>query len=324
MTIQEIVHQFASKKILVVGDLMLNRDLFGDVDRISPEAPIPIVLEKDRKAVPGGAANAAATIAALGANCELFGIVGTDTSGTELHSILEKNRIICNGILTTNRPTTEKMRVMGNHQQIVRIDREETAPISDHDQKQLLSIITERALSADGLIICDYAKGVISESLIDQLRELARQHSIPILADVRPEHGAWYHDLTFITPNKKELSGLVDAKIAHKDDVTRVGPTYANQLQTNLLVTLSEEGLMTVDKANGAMHHFPALAQEVVDVSGAGDTVIATATLALASHATIDQAAEIANYAASVVVAKLGTATLTTEELLASLPRSDA
>lgn len=316
-----IIQHFSQAKILVIGDLILDRYLFGDVDRISPEAPIPVVLERSTTIVPGGAANTAANIAALGANCTLIGVVGDDSSGSELQTALGERKIAIDGIITVSRPTTEKMRVIGNHQQIVRIDREQVDYLTSADESLLITAISQHLSAVDAVVICDYAKGVISESLLDTVRALAHKHNIPVLADVRPEHTNWYHDLSLITPNKKELAQMTGRAVRTKDDALAVGLDLAHSLHTTLLVTLSEEGLLVIDKDSGAGVHFPTRALEVTDVSGAGDTVMAACALALANGANLEAAAEIANFAASVVVAKLGTAVVSQAELLAAMSR---
>lgn len=319
--LEKIIDQFSKTPIMVIGDLMLDRYLFGHVDRLSPEAPIPVVLERETTVVPGGAANTAANIVSLGGTGIVIGVVGNDQSGQDLKDALTRIGVATSEIITAHRPTTEKMRVIGNHQQIVRIDREQATELDLIAEDHLLDSAKKYIARVRAIVICDYAKGVISERLLTAVRKLAATHQLPVLVDVRPEHRAWYHDLTLITPNKNELASMTGQKIRTKEDALAAGLRLSQELSTNLLVTLSEEGVLVIDKDSISGVHFPTRAQEVTDVSGAGDTVIAASALALAGGAELAITAEIANYAASVVVAKLGTAVGTIAELRAALRR---
>lgn len=312
----DIIQQFAHKKIAVIGDIMLDRYVYGSVDRISPEAPIPIVMKRETQLVPGGAGNTAANVTALGAKCNLFGVIGDDLTGKELLETLKLFSIETVGLLRDNRPTTEKTRILGNHQQIVRIDHESTRALDETVTDKLCQRLKKVLPTCDAVIVCDYAKGVIQPEIMDCIRQIAKEHNLPVLADVRPEHKAYYHDLDFITPNRKEMAGMTHAHVGSVEQAKEHGLALARELKTSVLVTMSEAGMLVIDHQSGAMTHLPTKAQEVTDVSGAGDTVIATMALGLASGANSLTAATIANHAASVVVAKLGTATLTTQELI--------
>lgn len=315
MSPRQTIAQFSTKTIAVVGDIMLDRYIYGSVDRISPEAPIPIVQRKETMLVPGGAGNAAANITALGASCCLFGVVGGDSAGQELRQTLTTFGIDTSGIIEDSRPTTEKIRVLGNHQQIVRIDHETNHDLSAAQTKELITALRQKITSYDAILVCDYAKGTITAQLMDELRRLAQEHAIPLLADVRPEHKDWYHHLDFITPNRKETAGMVGHPIRTRAEAQTYGLQLAQELQSNILLTMSEDGLLLIDHQSKTTLHLPTHTQEVTDVSGAGDTVVATFTLGLVSQATPKQAALIANHAASIVVAKLGTATVSQSEL---------
>lgn len=318
MSPNNIIPEFSSKKIAVIGDVMLDRYIIGRVDRLSTEAPVPIVTKQSTLLVPGGAGNTAANVTSLGGVCNLTGILGNDGPGEELLANLKHYGIQTVGLLKDKRPTTEKMRIVGNHQQIVRIDHESTAPLSPELEDKLCQRISKVLDSCQAVIVCDYAKGVITKPILDQIRTTAKANSIPVLADVRPEHGEWYHDLTCITPNKKELAGMAHTQIISIERVKTEGLKLARHLRTNLLVTLSEDGMVLIDHKSQTTHHLPTKAQEITDVSGAGDTVIATLALALACDVDWLTAATLANHAASVVVSKLGTATVTQDELLAT------
>lgn len=316
MSPSSTIEQFKHKKIAVIGDVMLDRYIHGKVDRISPEAPIPIVVQRETMSVPGGAGNAAANIASLGASCDLYGVIGDDHAGRELTDVLTSKGIGTQTLVhVAARPTTVKTRVLGNHQQIVRIDHETSGALEAATTQELIQTIKNSIHNYDAILLCDYSKGVIDADLVDAIRHAAKDAGIPVLADVRPEHRDIYHNLSVITPNRKELSGMVSGPLRTIEEVKDQGLALAKSLNTNLVVTLSEDGLMVINYVTGHITHLPTKAQEVTDVSGAGDTVIATMTLALATHAELVDAATLANHAASVVVAKLGTATLTPHEL---------
>ncbi len=312
------IDQFSHQTIAVIGDVMLDQYIYGHVERISPEAPIPIVQQHEVQLVPGGAGNTAANITALGATCHLFGLHGNDKAGKDLEETLHIFGIKTDGLIKDNRPTTVKTRVLGNHQQIVRIDHELNQAPSQASTDALCNQLKEVLPQCQAIVVCDYAKGAITRELMDYLRDIAVKLAIPLLVDPRPHHKAWYHHVTFLTPNKKETSGMVQAEVRDITDAKEQGIKLARELQSNILLTMSEEGMLVIDAQLGTVHHLPTKAQEVVDVSGAGDTVIATLALGLAAQAAPEQAAELATHAASVVVAKLGTATLTQEELRAT------
>jgi rfaE bifunctional protein kinase chain/domain len=316
MKTKTIIERFGQTSIAVIGDVILDRYIFGKVERISPEAPIPIVQWHETMIVPGGAGNAAANITSLGGAAHIFGAVGKDREAEELITTLETHQIKIDGLLTLDRPTTEKTRVLGNHQQIVRIDHEVIRPISTDDTQNLVKQIESIVATCQAVLICDYAKGVVSNKLISLIREIAQHYSIPILADVKPENKDFYHHLDFITPNRKEAGAMAGKPIRNLGEAKTHGLDLARELETNILLTMSEEGLLLIEYENGNLHHLPTKAQEVTDVSGAGDTVIATFALALAAGADNITAATIANHAASIVVAKLGTATASKTELL--------
>lgn len=312
----EFISKFSETRVLVVGDVMLDRYIHGSVERISPEAPVPVVKHENSHAVPGGAANAAANISALGAHCTLIGRIGDDFAGQELAAACHKRNINL-ALLKNNEPTIEKTRIIGNHQQIVRIDKETTGEPNESTNAELCARLRDEAPNHHVVIVCDYAKGVITEELIACIQEIRASHSLPVLADVKPAHKSLYRNLDYLTPNRSELSGLVYETVKTVADAHTWGTQLVNELEVNLLVTLSEHGLLLVPR-HGKPCHLPTRAQQVSDVSGAGDTVIATFALALGSGADPEIAAAIANHAASVVVGKLGTATLSVDELLAS------
>jgi len=326
---QTLLRRFLKQHILVVGDVMLDQFLWGKVSRISPEAPVPVVEIQRESYFPGGAANVARNLRALGASASVMGVVGDDPAGETLRSLLQEGGVDTSGLLVDEqRPTTLKTRVIAHHQQVVRFDREKTGPMSPELSRWLLRHY-ERALeTASAVIFEDYAKGVLSQELLDRLHRLARRRGKITAADPNARHLLRYRHLTAITPNRAEAfaaAGLAPTEpapeVLNDAPLLRVGERLLKRWQPdNLLITLGEQG-MCLFRAGKAPHHIPTVAQEVFDVSGAGDTAIATLTLALAAGATAVEAAEIANHAAGVVVGKVGTATCSTEELQHSFAR---
>jgi len=316
MTVQDVIKNFPGRRIAVVGDVMLDRYLIGQVDRVSPEAPIPIVDIKNEYTVPGGAGNTAANIAALGADCTIFAVVGDDQAAQDLGQHFSQFKIKDAGLLVVKRPTTEKTRVVGNHQQIVRIDREEKSQLTTEETAKLCALLKKESDHMEAIVVCDYAKGVVSQELMNCLREIAQTKNIPLLADVRPEHAEYYHDLSYITPNRKETAGMVGYSVGTLEEAQRAATELAKRLKTGVLITMSEDGMLLVESDGAKSRHLATKARQVVDVSGAGDTVIATFALSLAAGADAHMAATIATHAASAVVAKLGTATVSSEELI--------
>jgi D-beta-D-heptose 7-phosphate kinase/D-beta-D-heptose 1-phosphate adenosyltransferase len=313
-------------RLLVVGDLMLDQFVWGSVRRISPEAPVPIVEFENESFMPGGAANVARNLSALSVPCELFGIVGRDGTGRHLKELLVEQQVICNGILgDSSRPTSIKSRIVAQHQQMVRVDRESTAVLSERVLRKLLLAIEDRIDQADAVILGDYGKGVVSQSLIDPIKEMCRQRGVWLSLDPKPVNRLNLSGLSLITPNRKEafeLAGAQDGLRGPHPLEDKALLTVANQLLERLspallLITLGDQGMLLCGR-NQKPFHIPTVAQEVYDVSGAGDTVIASFTMAIAAGASPVEAAIISNHAAGVVVGKLGTATLTQEELLAS------
>ena len=310
---------FSRAKVLVVGDLMLDEFVWGQVNRISPEAPVPVVWVQSESVMPGGAANVANNIRALGGEAIVVGVVGEDRWGNTLVSDLAARRIDTGSVLTTTRPTTVKTRVIAHHQQVVRVDREQREPLHAGSVERLIRAITQRIGEVDAVVIEDYGKGVITRQLLAAVIPLARKHRKLITVDPKEEHFDLYRRVTALTPNRTEAGGAVGRELESNADVQRAGTEILKRLQCEgLLVTLGEDGMCLFERG-GRRTLIPTVAQEVFDVAGAGDTVIAAFTLALASGASMVQAARIANHAAGVVVGKLGVATATPAELRAKL-----
>jgi D-beta-D-heptose 7-phosphate kinase/D-beta-D-heptose 1-phosphate adenosyltransferase len=313
-------------RILVVGDVMLDQFIWGSVARISPEAPVPVVDFERESFMPGGAANVARNLVSLQVSAELFGLVGRDSAAQELRKLLAAHGIGCAGVLTSGtRHTSVKTRIVAHKQQVVRIDRETCDGLSLSLTQRLLLSIEAASRACAGIIVGDYGKGVISQPLLDHLRSLCRRRGLWLSLDPKPVHSLNLQGLSLITPNRKEafeLARIPDetrcANPLEDANLMRVAERLLGELRPALLlITLGELGMLLCQR-NQKPFHIPTVAQEVFDVSGAGDTVIATFTLAIAAGASPVEAAIVSNHAAGLVVGKVGTATVTPDELLAS------
>jgi rfaE bifunctional protein kinase chain/domain len=296
-------------RVLVVGDVMLDRYWFGDVSRISPEAPVPVVRVERNEERPGGAANVARNIAALGAQAALLSVVGADEAGQSLARLLAESAIDASLHEDAQISTTVKLRVIGRQQQLLRIDFENW-PTHEVLQAKLAEF-RQRVAACDVVILSDYGKGGLTH--IAEMIRCAREQGKPVLVDPKGDDYERYAGASIITPNRSELREVVGRWTSEEDLAMRVGKLRAELGLEALLLTRSEEG-MTLFTDEGAIHE-PALAREVYDVSGAGDTVIATLAVMMASGQSLAEAMRWANRAAGVVVGKLGTATCSIEEL---------
>lgn len=301
--------RIAAARVLVVGDVMLDRYWFGDVERISPEAPVPIVHVSRTEERPGGAANVARNAASLGAQATLLSVVGDDEPGRSLERLLEGNAVRSLFQIDAGFPTIVKLRVISRQQQLLRIDFE-TPPGNDILAAKLAEY--EALLpEVEAVILSDYGKGALTH--IARMIELAREHGIPVLVDPKGEDFSKYHGATLLTPNRSEFRQVVGRWRSEAEFVDKAQALREQLGLTGLLVTRSEEG-MSLFLAD-ATHHIPTVAQEVFDVSGAGDTVIATLGAMIAAGADLPTATHVANQAAGIVVGKLGTAVVLPEEL---------
>ena len=301
--------QFAKTNLLVVGDVMLDRYWFGDSDRISPEAPVPVVQVAKVDERLGGAANVARNVAALGANTTILGVVGEDEAGKRIGELLRQSGVNSQLEVDPQVPTTVKLRVIARQQQLIRLDFEETPSQTALEQK--LARFEKALGTADVLVLSDYGKGALSQ--VAAMIEYARAQNKVILVDPKGEDYEKYRGATVITPNRSELRQVV-GRWADEDDLTRRAQDLRRSLGIQaLLLTRSEEGMSLF--TDQGVSHVRAQAREVFDVSGAGDTVIATLAVALAAQWPLDRAMALANRAGGIVVGKLGTATVTSEEL---------
>ncbi len=323
---KQILSAAAKARVLVVGDVMLDQFIWGSVARISPEAPVPIVDFQSESFMPGGAANVARNLTALGTHTELLGAVGADAAADSLRELLRSQRIGCRGLVTSSiRQTGLKTRIVAQTQQVVRIDRESRDELSSALTKKLLANIKTQLPKTDAVIVGDYGKGVVTQSLLNELKPLCRAHGLWLSLDPKPIHQLQLNDLSLLTPNRREafeLANLADATRGNDPltdkNLLQAAATLLRELRPAvLLITLGELGMLLCQRSHPPIH-IPTVAQEVFDVSGAGDTVIATFTLAIATGALPLEAAILANHAAGIVVGKVGTATASPEELLAS------
>jgi D-beta-D-heptose 7-phosphate kinase/D-beta-D-heptose 1-phosphate adenosyltransferase len=310
------ISRFKNKNILVVGDLVLDHYIFGKVDRISPEAPVPVVWANRENFVCGGAANVGLNLVALGARVSLCGVLGKDHFGKLLFSLIGKGAISTNLIVQEkNRPTTLKTRILAQHQQIVRLDWESVEFLSQKTSRMLVDKIAKNIDKFDAVIIEDYGKGVINPNLVGDVVDLCTRKGKIITVDPKEEHIDYYTNVTSLTPNLKEAQVAANMKIHGKDEIPLLGKALMARLNLkSLLITLGEDGMMLF--ADGKYYHIPTMALEVFDVTGAGDTVISAFTLALSAKAGFYDAALISNFAAGIVIEKLGAATTTQKELL--------
>ncbi len=327
--LRDLLARAQRTRVLVIGDLMLDQFIWGRVNRISPEAPVPVV-EFDRESfMPGGAANLARNLITLGAASEVFGVVGADREGRELRRLLEANQAGCQGVLTErNRPTSIKTRVIAHQQQVVRLDRETRQPLSGRTSRALLAAIEARLEGAAAVIVGDYGKGVVTQWLLDELKPRCRARGVWLSLDPKPVHRLDLKGLSLITPNRKEAFELacrqdgdrVENPLADTVLIDLAHQLLADLAPALLLITLGEQGMLLCRRGHPPFH-IPTVAREVFEVSGAGDTVVASFSLAIAAGASPVEAAIFSNHAAGVVVGKIGTATVSPAELLASFQR---
>ncbi len=332
MNLKGIIGKFNKARILVLGDVILDEYIQGSVDRISPEAPVPVVWANKHTFIPGGAANVANNIRSLDAGICLVGVIGKDKNADILLSELKKRKISTRGIfIDPLRHTTVKTRILAGHQQVVRVDWEHTNSLPERINQRILKFIKTNINDFDAIIIEDYGKGVVNMRLLQDLISLSRSHKKIIAVDPKEEHFQYYRGVTSITPNRKELENAIrnlrikdtankfkfntDKLFTDRDVELAAGEILKYLGLESLLVTLGDAGMRLFEK-NGRITHIPTVAQEVFDVSGAGDTVIAAFALALSCGASKLEAAHIANFAAGIVVGKLGTAVTTRKELL--------
>ena len=311
----KILDNFKNKKILVVGDIMLDKYIWGDVSRISPEAPVQVVNVLRETFEAGGAANVANNVSALGGSALMVGITGNDEARKILLEESRKKNIEVNGILLDNdKPTTQKIRILGKSQQLLRVDYENREHVHSSIESSIINFLEKNIKNIDVVVISDYAKGVITPEVAKKIIQLAKQNYKPIIADPKPKHKEFYKDVTLMTPNNNEASEMSGIEDGTDETVIKIGNKLMKSLNTNVLITRGEKGMSLFEK-NGSITHIPAKAKEVYSLIGAGDTVVATIALALASGANFNEASMLSNIAAGIKVGKMGTASVSVEEI---------
>lgn len=314
MNYSKILNSFKKKRILVIGDIILDRYIWGKVSRISPEAPVPVVEVTAEDFLLGGASNVAHNIVSLGGSATLAGIAGNDRGGDILRKMFDEQAIQHESVLWTSRPTTMKTRVIAHGQQVVRFDREEKTKVDGKLSAHLIGQMKKSLSSYDAVIISDYRKGVISSELVREVVRIAKRKKIFVSVDPKVGHFHCYRNVSLITPNVQEASAASGIEIRDEKSLVNAGRTLLKKLSCDaVLITRGEHG-MSLFKKDKAVH-IPTVAKNVYDVTGAGDTVIAVFTLACASGASLEEAAVIANHGAGIVVGEVGTAVITQEQL---------
>lgn len=323
--LRQILDAARSRRILVIGDLMLDEFVWGKVGRISPEAPVPVVEVTSESSYPGGAANVARNLVEFVGHAAVIGIFGQDRGGERLRALLDERGIDASGTLAeAGFATIVKTRIIARQQQVVRVDREQIRPPTPAQIARVIKAVRAQLPQTDAIILEDYGKGFLAEDLVTEICRLAHEAGKILTVDPNPRHQVRWQKVTAVKPNRTEAflaAGLplADCAAPPPEDkaLLRAGRTLLEAWDTqHLLITLGEQGMMLFQR-NEEPRHIPTRARQVFDVSGAGDTAIALFTLALACGASAAEAAEVANHASAVVVGKLGTATVSPEELLA-------
>ena len=318
--VNEILQHLSGRKIVVLGDVMLDEFVWGDVTRISPEAPVPVVDIRRESVHLGGAANVLANLVALGAMACVVGVIGKDEAGQRLRGgVLETGPLQSGDYLVVDdtRPTTTKTRIIAHNQLVVRADRERRTPVEAWTEDQIIAVLEEVIASADALVVSDYDKGVVTERILGKILPLAYER-MPVLIDPKLRNFSFYRPATLITPNHHEALRMAALEDDSDDGLHQAARLIRAKLECDsVLVTRGDRGMMLLE-GDADPVFVETVAREVYDVTGAGDTVIATLAAGLAAGASMLEAASLANHAAGIVVGKVGTATATSEELVAS------
>ena len=319
-SLERVVAQFAGRRVLVLGDLMLDRYLWGRVERISPEAPVPVVeIERETFSL-GGAGNVAANLRALGAEPVLVSVVGGDEDGDRLTGALEQRGVGTSGLVRDDaRPTTVKTRIIAHAQQVVRADRESRADLSGPAFDAVCARFETGIEGCQAMIVSDYAKGVITRPLLERVLATARKRKVAVCVDPKESHLEAYRQVSILTPNQHEAGYMQGRRIVDEASLLEVGWGLQKRLDAEAVLVTRGPGGMSLFEKGGRYTHLPTVAREVYDVTGAGDTVVSVVALALAAGADYPTASYLSNHAAGVVIREVGTATCAPEALLASL-----
>ncbi len=310
-----ILDNFKNKKVVVIGDIMLDKYIWGDVSRISPEAPVQVVNVLRETYEAGGAANVANNISALGSKGFIIGISGNDESKNILLNEIKRKGIDTSGIMIDkDKPTTQKVRIIGKSQQLLRVDYESKEHIHKELEDSMITFFEKIVKGIDIVVISDYAKGVITPELSSKVIKIAKDNNKMVIVDPKPKHYDYYSNVDLITPNNSEASEMTDIEDGSDDAILKIGSKLLNKLNSNVLITRGEKGMSLFEK-DGSIIHISSNAKEVYSLIGAGDTVVATLAIAIASGLDIKHAATLANIAAGIKVGKIGTASVSIEEL---------
>ncbi len=318
--IQQIFDNMIGKRIAVIGDVMLDRYLWGNATRISPESPVPVIALEREEARIGGAANVADNINVLGAKPLLIAVIGDDESGKRLlKRAKELDLDVSSVVIDSSRPTTEKTRIVARNQHICRLDREITTEINEKAYEDVLGKFHELLPTLDGVIISDYGKGVISSRLVGEIVDNCCSHGLFVATDPKESHWEYYNGVNLIKPNNHEAERATGIETSSEKGLEKAGWKLLDKTGAgSAIITTGERG-MSIFEHGRAVRHLPTMAREVYDVTGAGDTVIATATTSIIAGATLEEAAIIANHAAGIVVAEVGTAVAKPEQIFESM-----
>jgi rfaE bifunctional protein kinase chain/domain len=317
--LKEHIDRFSEARVLVIGDIIMDEYIWGDVSRISPEAPVPVVEIKQETKMLGGAANVIHNMATLGAKPILCGVIGEDVTGEVILNNIREMGLRIDGIVSErDRPTSVKTRVVARNQQVVRFDRESCKDIRPESIKKIFNFIGKNLSNLDAIVVSDYGKGVISAPLMKELRELVRSvpgESVILAVDPKTGNFEYYHGVDVVTPNHHEAGAFCRLKILDEETLNRAGKKILSDLTCrSVLITQGRDG-MTLFEDSGEITHIPTVAKKVFDVTGAGDTVIGTFSLGLASGLELKSAAVLSNFAAGIVVGEVGTSTVSAEDL---------
>lgn len=318
--LRDAVASFPGFHLLVAGDLMLDTFIWGEVRRISPEAPVPVVEVREETRLLGGTANVVHNVSKLGGKVSVVGVIGDDSPGRQLQRLLDNLSVNTDGLVVArNRPTTVKTRIIARNQQVVRIDHESNTPVSADSTEKMFNYIRQNLHQVHGIVISDYAKGVVTPEFMDAVRTATHGMKIPVIVDPKVKHAEIYRQVTMITPNHHEAARMAGIDIQDEDSLVQAGRHLLELLHCKaVLITRGKDG-MSLFHHTGAMAHIPTVARRVFDVTGAGDTVSAVLGLGIASGLTMKESALLANLAAGIVVGEVGTAAVSAAQLLSAL-----
>lgn len=307
--LKHLLNRFPRSKVLVIGDLMLDHYIWGSVQRISPEAPVPVVNITSESIRLGGAANVFHNVVHLNGKGLLCGVVGEDDAGRRVLAEMKQLGVETNGVcVEKGRPTTSKTRIIAHNQQVVRFDQESKEPISAQSRKKILEFINKYGKKVGAIVLSDYAKGVIDKGIVQEVVDLSKRNQIPVVVDPKVQHFSLYKGVTIITPNHLEASQASGIDIQDEKSLHEAGKILLDRLSCHaILITRGEQG-MSLFEMTGRVTHIPTVAKQVYDVTGAGDTVVSTLALCIASGANLSDASRVANHAAGIVVGEVGTA----------------